>query len=156
MSPGISRQSDALAVDETLRQFLGYRLKRAYNTIRSELLSLLDPLGLRITTYSALVLIADNPGLRQSALAEALDIKRSNMVAIIDELETNGWVIRKDHPSDRRALALSVTKSGKSTCKKALAVCAEHEANLLKCMSSDALTELLGTLEKIESSSETK
>ncbi len=146
--------TENLPVDKTLRRFLGYRLKRAYNTIRSELLGLLEPLGLRITTYSALVLIVDNPGLRQSVLAAALDIKRSNMVAIVDELETKGWVTRKEHPSDRRALALHVTKTGSRTCKRALAVCAEHESNLLESMNSDELIQLLTTLEKIESLSE--
>lgn len=38
---------------------------------------------------------------------------------------------RKEHPSDRRALALKVTKTGRRTCKKALVVCAEHDLLML-------------------------
>ena len=38
-------------------------------------------------TYTALVLIVDNPGLNQSRLAQVMDIERPNLVNVIDELE---------------------------------------------------------------------
>lgn len=114
----------------------------------------LEPLGLRITTFSALLLIVHNPGLRQSALASALDIKTSNMVAIVDDLEAKGWIKRKPEPTDRRALALIATTAGKSTCKKAEALAFENEETLLNNLSDAELNTLSALLEKIESSAE--
>ncbi len=143
-----------IAADAGLRRFLGYRLKRAYNTLRSDMLVRLEPLGLRITTFSALLLIVHNPGLRQSALASALDIKTSNMVAIIDDLESRGWIKRKPVPTDRRALALFATAVGKSTCKKAEALAFENEETLLNNLTDAELNTLSTLLEKIESSAE--
>ena len=143
--------SDETAVDVVLRQFLGYRLKRAYNVIRAGLLVRLEPLGLRITTFSALALIVDNAGIRQSALAVALDIKRSNMVAIIDDLESKELVVRRESPSDRRAFALYPTKSGRRLCRQALALTKENEAHVTEQLSSGDLSKLLAALETIES-----
>lgn len=140
--------------DAGLRRFLGYRLKRAYNTLRSDMLVRLEPLGLRITTFSTLLLIVYNPGLRQSELASALDIKTSNMVAIIDDLETRKWIKRQPVVTDRRALALFATTAGKIVCKKAEALTFENEETLLNNLTDTELNTLSKLLEKIESSSE--
>ena len=81
-------QSDVIhAGDATLRNFVGYRMKRAFNVVQADLTKTLKPFDLRMLTYTALVLIVDNPGLRQSQLADAMDIERPNLVVLIDELE---------------------------------------------------------------------
>lgn len=139
--------------DAGLRRFLGYRLKRAYNIFRSDMLERLEPLGLRITTFSSLLLVVQNPGLRQSELASALDIKTSNMVAIIDDLENRKWIKRKPVPVDRRALALFATAAGKNICKRAELLTFEHEEKLLNLTEAE-LNTLSILLEKIESSTE--
>lgn len=140
--------------DAGLRRFLGYRLKRAYNILRADMLLRLEPLGLRITTYSSLQLIIQNPGLRQSELASALDIKTSNMVAIIDDLEMRKWIKRKPEPSDRRALALFATAAGKNVCRKAELLTIETEETLLNKLTDAELNTLSTLLEKIENSTE--
>ena len=53
--------------DDTLRTFVGYHLKRSFNVIQSDLIETLRPFDLRMLTYSALVLIVDNPGLEPIA-----------------------------------------------------------------------------------------
>lgn len=146
-----SKATSNNSIDATLRHFLGYRLKRAYSSIRAEVLNRLEPLGLRITTFSALVLVVDNPGLRQSELAKALDIKRSNMVAVIDDLENNGWIKRKEVPTDRRAFSLFATKAGKNVYKKAVSVTTEYENHVAGSLNAKELNQFLAILEKIES-----
>ncbi len=141
-------------MDARLRRFLGFRLKRVFNLIRADLLEQLVPLGLHITTFSTLVVIVDHPGLRQSALADTLDIKTSNMVAIIDDLEQRGWITRQRVPEDRRAFALFVTESGQRVCEMAVALASEHESKLLTCLSEQELDSLMNMLEKIETMSE--
>lgn len=142
------------STDAALRRFLGYRLKRAYNIIRADMLLRLEPLGLRITTYSSLLLIVQNPGLRQSELASALDIKTSNMVAIIDDLEARKWINREPVPTDRRALALFATTAGKNICKKAEKVTFENEQTLFHNLTENEINTLSALLEKIEWSAE--
>ena len=100
------------------------------------------------------MLIVDNPGLRHSELASALDIKRSNMVAILDDLEASGWVVRQRDPSDRRVFTLSATASGLKVCRRALAVDTKHESRLLACLSPRETERLCALLQKIELSAE--
>lgn len=123
--------------DKALQQFVGYHLKRAFNVIRSDLSQTLEPFGLRMITYSALALIIDNPGLRQSQLATALDIERPNLVVVIDELEQRELIVRERVPTDRRAYALQATLTGQRLCQKAIEADLAHEAELLAGISEE-------------------
>ncbi|NUB45494.1 MarR family transcriptional regulator [Fertoebacter nigrum] len=117
--------------DDTLRRLAGYNLKRAFNVIHADLGEVLAPLDLRMLTFSALTLIADNNGLTQTQLAEALAIKRPNLVVIVDELEGRGLILRNPVPNDRRAHALSATLPGRRLRDRALAAVLAHEARIL-------------------------
>jgi len=65
--------------DATLTDLVGYNIKRASNVIQSDLARTLKPLELRMITFTALVLIVDNPGLRQSQLADACANRSSRL-----------------------------------------------------------------------------
>ncbi|MHA7885717.1 MarR family winged helix-turn-helix transcriptional regulator [Roseicyclus sp.] len=120
----------------TLRRLLGYRLRRATMLVQSDLAETLKPFGLRMITFSALVLIRDNPGLSQSQLAAAMDVERPNLVVIVDELETRGLIARDRLATDRRTYALTVTEAGDWLCADVVAAVEAHEARLF-----DGLTE---------------
>lgn len=145
--PSVSKVSD-----ETLRKFMGYHIKRAYNVIRSDLQRKLEPLGLRIITYSALALIVDNPGVRQSQLADALAIERPNLVVIIDELEQRELIARERVPTDRRAYALKATLKGRQLCEKAVELDLAHEEALLAGLSMKERSAVIKAMSLIERS----
>ena len=138
--------------DKTLRQFVGYGLKRAFNRIQSDLAQTLKVYELRMLTYTALVLIIDNPGLRQSQLADAMDIERPNLVLVIDELEQRGLIFRDKVPSDRRAHALKATLAGQRLYEQAVAAVIAHEEKLLKGIDENERAQILATLSRIERS----
>ena len=124
--------------DDTLRQFIGYHLKRASNAVLGDLARVLKPFELRMITYTALVLIVDNPGLRQSQLADAMDVERPNLVVIIDELERRDLISRDKVPTDRRAYALRPTPAGRQLYERAVAAVSAHERALLKGITPEA------------------
>ncbi len=136
--------------DSTLRRFAGYHMKRAFNVIQADLAQTLKPFDLRMLTYTALVLIADNPGLRQSQLADAMDIERPNLVVIIDELERRELITRDRVPTDRRAYALHVTLAGRQLCDKAVAAVTAHEDQLLEGLEEEAIRTMIAALRHIE------
>lgn len=136
--------------DQTLRHFLGYHLKRAFNVIRSDLIQTLEPFGLRLLSYSTLVLIVDNPGIRQWQLAATLAIERPNLVVIIDELEQRGLIARERVPDDRRANALRATAVGRRLCADAVKANQAREAELLAGLSPNQRTSLIEALAAIE------
>ena len=113
--------------DATLRTLTGYCLRRANAAATSAIGEVFAAHGLRRTTFSALALVVDHPGLRQSQLAEALAIERPNLVQIVDQLEALGFVERRVAEDDRRAYALQPTDAGQRVLKAAMA--AAHTAD---------------------------
>ncbi|NVK32819.1 MAG: MarR family transcriptional regulator [Gammaproteobacteria bacterium] len=114
--------------DKSLRRHFGYSLKRAYARVHTAITEELNQLGLKVISYSALSMIVENPGLKQSQLAEALMIERSNLVVIIDDLENKNLIYRAQLPSDRRAYALIPTDEGKALAVRAGDAVADAEA----------------------------
>ena len=109
-----SQQETATAhiSDETLRRFMGYHMKRAFNVVQADLTRVLQPFELRMPTYTALVLIVDNAGLSQSQLADAMNIERPNLVVIVDDSQSMALT---DHYGDGKsgaALLRRVTAAG--------------------------------------------
>jgi len=136
--------------DETLQRFLGYHLKRGFNVVQTDLGKTLKPFDLRMLTYSALVLIADNPGLSQSQLADAMDIERPNLVVIVDELEQRELISRERVPTDRRAYALQVTLKGKRLCERAVTAVSSHEEALFAGIDTQTRASIVTALQLIQ------
>ena len=135
--------------DETLRRFLGYHMKRAFNVVQADLTATLKPFELRMLTYSALVLICDNPGLSQAQLAASMDIERPNLVVIIDELERRELINRTRLPHDRRTYALIPTLAGRRLCDQAVAAVEAHEARLFAGLDEDMRAAMVAILSKV-------
>lgn len=149
LKPDVQREAVSVS-DRTLRSLYGYQIKRAFNVIQSDLNRTLKPFELRMITYTALVLIVDNPGLRQSQLAEAMDVERPNLVVIIDELERRELIVRDRLPSDRRAYALKATLAGRQLYEKAVAAVQAHEDRLVQGITPEALKGAMQVMQLIE------
>ncbi len=129
---------------------VGYRLRRAQLSVFQRFLSAFEALDLRPAEYSALALIGDNPGRKQTEIAEILGIKRANFVALINGLEGRGLTERRTAPGDRRANALYLTKEGERFLARARKVQDDFEADCIARLGGpkarDTLLELLGKL----------
>lgn len=141
--------------DETLRLFIGYHMKRAFNEIQTDLAQTLKPFDLRMLTYTALVLIVDNPGLSQSQLAAAMDVERPNLVVIVDEIERRELITRDRVPTDRRTYALKTTLAGRQLYEKAVAAVVAHEARLFAGIDDEVRSALIGALTAIRKNQDT-
>ncbi len=150
--PRKKKSGGAPISDATLQPLLGYHLKRASNVIQADLARTLKPYDLRMILLSALAIIFDNPGLSQSNLADALDIERPNLGAIVDELENRKLITRTRAPNDRRVYQLEVTKTGATLLKKVLADVKEHERQLLGTLSADLISKIIDAMNTIKSS----
>lgn len=113
--------------DANLRQYMGYNMKRAFLMVREDLARVLEPLGLRMTSFSALAIIMGTPNISQSRLAEALRIERSGVVVLVDELESADLIERGRVEGDRRQYALRATPAGVARWRAAEAAVHAHE-----------------------------
>ena len=113
--------------DNALRGFLGYNLKRAYLAVHPAAKAAMTEFGLRVPSFSCLSVIVENPGIAPSVLAEYLKMERSNIVVIIDELESRELVNRTRSTVDRRRFALTATVRGHRIHEQTVGAICRHE-----------------------------
>ena len=90
----------------------GYALRRAANAMMAELGERLSGEGLRVSDATVLMLAGDGARSTASQIGKTLDIKRANMVPLLDRLETAGLIARE--PIDRKSLAIVLTDAGEA------------------------------------------
>src|SRR5271154_1768563 len=74
-----------------------------------------DPDGLRPRHLVALTLLRDHGAATQQALAEALRLDPSNLVGLLNDLESRGLVTRRRDPDDRRRHIVELAPAGLTT-----------------------------------------
>ena len=95
-----------------LDELLGYALRRAQNALYLHFQRSVDRADVSPQRFAALVLVAQNPGLRQGLLADAMGLHRSGGMRLTDWLCEQGWVQRADDPLDRRSWTVHPTPAG--------------------------------------------
>lgn len=148
-APALQPVTDDIVDDAILHSFVGYHMRRAANVLQADLARTLREIDLRMITMSVLVVIVENPGLRQSQLADALAIERPNLVSILDELEQRNLVVRTRVPTDRRAYALTPTRAGEKLAARALELTRVHEDRVLKDIKPDERRMLVSLMQRI-------
>ena len=66
--------------------------------------------GLTRSQWHLLYLLYEHDGQTQTELADHLTMAKPPLGKIVDRLEEDGWVIRKDDPQDRRAKRVFLTQ----------------------------------------------
>ncbi len=129
-----------------LGELFGYHLRRAQGAVFEDFMRTMADSRLTPGQFGVLILIDRNNGLSQSALARALGIERSTMVAVIDGLEERNLVERRPSATDGRSYALSLSSPGKRLLADTKPRVRRHEKRLtagLKPGEMDTLIELL-------------
>ena len=80
---------------------------------------MLDALGLRPRHLVTLTILRDTGGISQADLADTIRIDRTNLVGLLNELETSGWIERRRSPEDRRRHTVQLTKDGEELLSRA-------------------------------------
>lgn len=96
-----------------LETSLGYLLKEASSALRASMEAVLRPLGMTITHYSCLELLAQRPGLSNSDLARGTFVTRQSMNVLLQTLERDGLVVRAEQPEAGRALPTELADAGR-------------------------------------------
>ena len=103
---------DAALEASELETALGFWLRLAQQQDLRRFNALFAGQGITQLLYAILLVVAANPGCRQSALGARLRIRQPNMVEPIDQLIGRGLMARAPDPRDRRAQTLSLTPAG--------------------------------------------
>ena len=95
----------------------------------------LEGQGLRPRQLVALTLLRDHGGISQQSLAAALQIDKTNLVGLLNELERDGLVARRRSAADRRRHIVEITAAGTAKLSEAEAALASIEDDVLGALS---------------------
>ncbi|WP_166348413.1 MarR family winged helix-turn-helix transcriptional regulator [Phytoactinopolyspora limicola] len=85
----------------------------------------------------------------QRQLADSLQCTPRNVTGLVDALDALGLVERQRHPSDRRAVLVALTPTGRRTVDNLLAAYRSRASELLDGISGPQLTSFLATLAQV-------
>ncbi len=124
---------------------IGFRLRLAQIAAYRRFEGSLTRYGIAPRYLGLLGIIETHPGQPQSRLAEAIALKRSSLVPIIDRLEADGLVERRSSATDRRYKSVWLTPKGSRVVKELMARADVQEERLTEGM-TPAEREILATL----------
>src|SRR5262245_53172081 len=129
---------------------LGYFIRRLQLWVFQDFIRTLAPIDIGLAQFSVLVVIAANPGLSQSDVADRLGIERARLVRLLDKLERRGLTQRLNSRNDRRSHALRLTREGHNALRRAKTLAALHEARLAEKLGADRRRLLIDALRNFE------
>jgi len=150
-TPGAAGAQDASTGLDTsyLETLLGYNARRAALAVISVFLQRMAAFGLKPVDFSVLTLIAHNPGVTSRQLCAALDILPPNLVGMIKSLDARGLIVRRPHPTDRRAQGLHLSPAGKRLQREAQATATQLEEDVASPLSAAELDTLKSLLRRV-------
>ncbi|MDN3027967.1 MarR family transcriptional regulator [Streptomyces sp. S.PB5] len=138
---------DGVGID--LETSLGYLLKEASSALRTAMEEVLRPLGMSVTHYSCLELLAQRPGLSNSELARGAFVTRQTMNVLLQALERAGHVTRPTQAPVGKALPTRLTPRGRQSLEQASAAVRSVEARMLSGLTETEQSEAFRVLQSM-------
>jgi DNA-binding MarR family transcriptional regulator len=127
------------------------KLVHAASLVEARVETALGGTGLSISKYAALDrLIKASEPLLLTRLAEQLSCVKSNITQLVDRLEADGFVARKDDPQDRRSILATITDEGRRRYETGDRILAATAEDLLKPFEKDELVVLNNLLDRFD------
>jgi len=141
-------EADPLAEFDLLKDSLGYTLKLAQVRAYEMLYAALGPNAISPARITALSIVATQPGISQSMLADRLRISRPSVVKVVDMLESVG-LIERQSGADRRSYALALTPRGQKVLREIQARLRSYEQALTARLTPSERSQLMALLAKV-------
>jgi DNA-binding MarR family transcriptional regulator len=110
----------------------------------------LQTLRLTQAQWRAIVHLSRSEGMTQTMLAESLEIQPITLTRLIDRMASAGWVERRTHPHDRRAVQLYLTTQSQPILEEMHARAAETLSDATRGVAPRAQKQLVAILEQIK------
>ena len=121
-----------------------HRLVRAYADKQA------SRYGMTRAQWAVLAKVERNEGLKQSELAEQMDMQPITLTRLIDKLCDHGWIERRDDDTDRRVNRLYLRKAARPLLAKLAELRSELTATALHGINPADAQRLLTQLEQVK------
>jgi MarR family transcriptional regulator, transcriptional regulator for hemolysin len=106
--------------------------------------------GITRAQWAVLAKVERNEGMKQSELAEQMEMQPITLTRLIDKLCDNGWIERRGDETDRRVNRLYLKKAARPLLGKLAGLRSELTATALEGISPQDAHRMLMQLEKIK------
>ena len=125
---------------------LGYLLKHAHLSFFELGAVALAPLGINGREAAVLRAIDAGRPVSQGEIARVMNVDRTTMVALIDDLQLKGLVQRRQDPDDRRKNVVELTDAGRGAVQQAAEAVGQAERDFLAPLSAAEAAQFKKTL----------
>lgn len=132
-----------------IEERIGHHLKRAEQALTTRKSRALRSVDLTVPQYSALLVLADHPGLSGAQLARRCCVTPQTMAALLANLETKALVSRTPSAVHPQVVQASVTRHGRAVLRKADRLAGTVEASLADAFSDEDRERLLTMLAEV-------
>jgi DNA-binding MarR family transcriptional regulator len=110
-----------------IRNIVGFHLRLAYGAVYRHFTETFAHLDLTQKQVSVLWLVDDHPQIAQTGLAQRMRMDRATTMAIVNRLESKGYLVRGKSKTDARKQALNLTDAGRKALLRAKGAIRQHE-----------------------------
>ncbi len=142
-------QEDAIGEADDPRRQIALRLTVLARMLRSDFDRHVDDVGLTRSQWSLIAVAARKPGSTQRQIAEFLEMSEASAGRLVDRLEADGVLERRELEGDRRARAVFLTDAANPLLERMSVMARAREERWFRGMSDAELTQLSGLLEML-------
>lgn len=113
-----------------LAEFIGFNLRLAQDASFQVFAQHTGAPHLKPGRFATLMLISQNPGLTQMDLSRAIARDKSSVTPLVQSLQRDGLVERRQSETDRRSVTLWLTPAGEDALESLLEHAREHDRKL--------------------------
>lgn len=110
-----------------IANIVGFHIRLAYGAVYRHFTETFADLDLTQKQVSVLWLVGDHPDVAQTNLAQFMRMDRATTMAIVNRLESRGYLERGKSKTDGRKQTLNLTVAGAAALATAKEAIAEHE-----------------------------
>jgi DNA-binding MarR family transcriptional regulator len=132
-----------------IRNIVGFHIRLAHGAVYRHFMETFAHLDLTQKQVSVLWLVDDHPDIAQTDLAKRMRMDRATTMAIVNRLESRGYLVRGKSESDGRKQTLNLTKSGHRALVTAKAAIWQHERWLKSRFTDREIAKLIELLTRI-------
>ena len=138
-----------MALPQELLASTAFLLSRVGYGIKLRVLEEFESAGFNPYGYAVLAVLAEGAAETQATIADTLDLDRSQLVGILDELEKEGLIERRRDQADRRRHMVSITHAGQKLLVKMRAMVKNLEDAMLGALNGEERMLLQDFLQRI-------
>jgi DNA-binding MarR family transcriptional regulator len=132
-----------------IRNIVGFHIRLAHGAVYRHFTETFAHLDLTQKQVSVLWLVDDHPDIAQTDLAHRMRMDRATTMAIVNRLQSRGYLVRGKSSSDGRKQTLNLTDSGRRALITSKGAIQQHEQWLKSRFTDREIVKLIELLTRI-------